>query len=71
MSIKEIKKEMLKFKDLYGGELLDIDKVKQTKTKKELYEIIESHRNHMEMMQNDSDRHLDRFQQKLGLNHYI
>jgi len=67
MRIEEIKKEMLKYKDLYGGKLLDEDKIEGSKTKNDLDEIIESHRNHIEMMANDADRSLDRLKERLGL----
>lgn len=70
MEIEKIKKEMLKFKDLYGGELLESDKIEKAKTEKDLVEIIESHRTHLEMMANDASRNLDRLKERLGLRTY-
>lgn len=66
MKIEEIKKEMTKYRDFYGGDLLgDIDKAK---TKKELNAIIERHRDFMRDMLSDADGHLDQLKQRLGLN---
>jgi hypothetical protein len=67
MKINDIKKEMLKFEDFYGGDLLNISDIEKSKTKRELAEIIENHRSHMESMLCDAQRHLDNFKRKLGI----
>lgn len=70
MTIAEIKKQMKSYKDLYGSQLLDHDQIGKAKTKKELAEIIESHRNHIYGNANDADRSLDRLKDRLTLNSY-
>lgn len=50
MTLKEIKNEMLSFRDFYGGDLLGESEIKEATSKKELAEIIEKHRNHLEDM---------------------
>jgi len=67
MDIEKIKKEMISFRDFYGGDLLGLDEIKDAKSEKELEQIIERHRSHMEMMLNDACSHLDSFKRKIGL----
>ena len=50
MKIEKIKKEMIEYRDFYGGDLLESNEIKNCKTKKELAKIIEHHRDHMEAM---------------------
>lgn len=68
MNIREIKKEMTKYRDFFGGDLLNVSDVKNAKTKEELSEIINKHNTHLEMMVCDAQCSLDRFKKKLGLN---
>jgi len=70
MDIKDIKKSMLAWHDFYGGDMLWEDEIKQARTKKELGNILERHRMHMEDMLSDAKSHLDMFQKSLGLNLY-
>ncbi len=58
---------MLKYRDFYGGELLNISDIEQATTKKELNDIIESHRQHMELMLTDADGHLDNLKRRVDL----
>ena len=67
MNIKEIKDKMIKWRDFYGGDLLDLADVDKAKTKKELSAIIERHRSHQESMLSDAHSNLDRFKKNLGL----
>ena len=67
MKIDVIKKEMLKFIDFYGGDLISNGSIKGAKTREELSAIIEQHRNYMEDMLCDANAHLDNFKRKLGL----
>ncbi len=67
MTLKEIKKEMIEYRDFYGGDLIDSGDIKSATTKKQLYDIIEKHRDHMEMMLRDADSHLDNFKERIGL----
>jgi hypothetical protein len=67
MTIEKIKKEMLKWQDFYGGDISDTEAIKNANTKEELSKIIEAHRQLLETMLSDADRHLDNFKRKLGL----
>jgi hypothetical protein len=67
MEIEKIKEEMIKYRDFYGGDLLDVSEVENAKSKKELEQIIERHRSHMEMMLSDANSHLDSFKKKVSL----
>lgn len=67
MKIADIKKEMLSYRDFYGGDLLGIDEIKSAKSKKELAKIIERHHTHLEDMAIDACHSLGRFKKRLGL----
>lgn len=67
MQIEMIKQKMLKYRDFYGGDLLNVSDIKNAKTKQELAEIIEKHRTHMEDMLCDAHSHLDHFKTRIGL----
>lgn len=67
MTVEEIKTKMLKWIDFYGGDLLYVDEIKSAKTKQELEQILERHRDFMEGMLLDACSHLDRFKESLGL----
>jgi hypothetical protein len=67
MTIKEMKRRMLKFKDFYGGDFLDSSDIIGAKNTKELNSIIERQRHHMEDMLSDAHSHLDSFKRKLGI----
>lgn len=69
MTISEMKKQILKWRDFYGGSILDESEVEKAKTKKELKNILNSHGHFMEMQAIDAQSHLDNFKNKLGLNH--
>jgi hypothetical protein len=68
MKIEDIKNEMLKYKDYYGGDLINIDDIKKAKTKKELSNIIKAHEKFMENMLCDALGSLKVFENKVGLN---
>ena len=67
MKLEQIKKEMMKFSDFYGGDLLCRGDISSASTKEDLAKIIESHRRHMKMMAIDADFHLDHFKKRIGL----
>jgi hypothetical protein len=67
MKIKDIKKEILSWKDFYGGDISEIDSIRKAKSKKELSEIIERHRRFMENMLADANNHLDEFKRSLSV----
>jgi hypothetical protein len=67
MTIEKIKTKMLEHKDYYGGKLLDYNDIEKANSKKELNEILNSHRTHMEDMLCDANSSLNSFQRELGL----
>lgn len=67
MKIKDIKEEMLRYVDFYGGDIPDTDAIKKSKTKKELNDIIEGHRKLLENTLCDALSHLDNFKKNVGL----
>lgn len=67
MTIEQIKKKMEAYRDFYGGDLLNIDDIKDCNSKKELAELLDKHRRHQEAMLSDAHGHLDKFKRKLGL----
>jgi geranylgeranyl pyrophosphate synthase len=67
MTLRETKKKMLAYRDFYGGDLICEDEIKKAKTKKELSELIERHRNFMEDMLSDAMSHLEDFKKEVDL----
>lgn len=67
MTLEKIKKEILNYRDFYGGDLPDYERIQKAKTKNELSSILEEHRDYMESMLADAHSHLDNFKRKLGL----
>lgn len=67
MTLEKIKKQMLSFRDFYGGDLLNVSDIESATSKKDLYDIIERHRSHMEDMLTDASSHLDSFKRRVGL----
>lgn len=67
MTIADMKKEMIKYIDFYGGELLNISDVDAAKTRRELYDILNSHESHMESMLSDAMSSMSEFKKKIGL----
>ena len=67
MTIENIKKEMLKYRDFYGGNLLEISEIEKATSKEELEKIIENHRSHMEAMLSDANGHLDNLKRRCKL----
>ena len=63
--IKDIKKEMLHFRDFMGEKLLEVENVLSCNTKDELENIIDTHETHLEMILNDAQSHLSDFKTKL------
>lgn len=67
MTIAQIKSEMINYRDFYGCDIPDTDKIAQAKTKRELKEILWEHEQEMEDRLNDAKSHLEKFKKKLGL----
>lgn len=70
MKIADIKKEMLKWEDFYGGDISATDRIKSAKTKKQLAQILVDHEDFMEMMLCDAKSHIEEFRKKLGISLY-
>lgn len=68
MKIDDIKKQMLEYRDFYGGELLNVSDVEAAKTRQELYDILNQHEAFMESMLSDAMSHMSNFKHKIELN---
>lgn len=69
MTIKDIKSEMKKYRDFYGGDLITLDDIDKVSTKKGLAELINSHHSYMEAMSSDAASHLNNLKRRLNLHH--
>jgi uncharacterized FlaG/YvyC family protein len=58
---------MLNYRDFYGGDFSDTQAIENAKTKKELAQVIERHRSHLEDMLSDANSHLDSFKREVKL----
>jgi hypothetical protein len=67
MKLKQIKKEMLAFRDLFGSDLLNVSDVPNAKTQEELTKIVNRHESHIEDMANDALRGVSEFRKKLDI----
>lgn len=67
MTIGKIKKEMLEWKDFWGGEIINSDEIDKAKTKKELAQILDRHENFMKYQAIDAESHLENFRRKLNI----
>lgn len=67
LDLKSIKKQMLEYRDYYGGDLLNVSDIKSAKSKRELRDILQNHYKYIADMANDAQRDLERFQDSLGL----
>ena len=67
MELSEIKKEMLNYRDFYGGDLGNEDLIKNAKSLIDLDMILGDHYILMEDMLRDAESHLDHFRKKIGL----
>lgn len=68
MDIKKIKKEMIAYRDLFGGDLLNVSDIDSAKSKEELAIIIDKHYDFLSDQCNDAQHSLSRFKNELGLN---
>lgn len=67
MTVAQIKREMLLWRDFYGQDIAEKDLIQKTKTKKELYEILKDHRRFLELQADDARGHIEQFMGRLGL----
>ncbi len=71
LSLEDIKKEMLEFKDLFGGPLsAERSAIQRATTTGELAAIIDEHSGELESMLSDAQSHLEQFKQRIGLGEY-
>ena len=68
MKIKKIKNELLNWRDFYGQDIADRGAIKNAKTKKELKEVLQNHKDWLEHQNIDALQDLDTFMKELGLN---
>lgn len=66
MEISAIKKKMLKWRDFYGADIFEADRIKKAKTKKELDAVLISYSRHMEARESDARSHFEQFRGTLG-----
>jgi len=67
MTLEGMKEKILKWKDFYGGDIADYERVNRANSKEELKTILEEHRSFMEDMLSDANSHLDNFEKELGI----
>ncbi|HEY5590709.1 MAG TPA: hypothetical protein VIK55_06785 [Paludibacter sp.] len=67
MELLKIKEEMKKYRDLYGGELLNHNDIDDCKSLLDCERIIERHRDHISAMLSDAESHLDNFKRRVGV----
>ena len=67
MNIKQIKNKMLKWRDYYGQDIPDYEKINNAKNKKELKEILYDHGNFLADQYTESLYYLNDFIKSLGL----
>ena len=65
MNLEECKKEMLRFRDFYGGDLIGYDRIFECKSKKQLKKILDEHFVYLEQQSIDAKTHLDNFIKKV------
>jgi hypothetical protein len=67
IKIADIKKKMFEWRDFYGADIFESDRIKKAKTKKELDKILSDYRHHMEDREQDALGHFDQFRNSLGI----
>lgn len=68
MKIALIKQKMLKWRDFYGQDFAEWDKIEKATTKKELAEVMNNHIHFLEAQNIDALCHAEGFKKVLGLN---
>lgn len=67
MTLKEAKKELLKYKDFYGGDLVEIDEIGKAESMEELEEIVNRHIRFLEDQLSDAINDIEQLKQKISL----
>jgi len=57
---------MLEWRDFYGADIFESDRIKKARTKKELDAVLHNYRRHMEDREQDALGHFDQFRNSLG-----
>ncbi len=64
MELKELevaKNKLLAYRDLFGGEIIYKDEIKNAKNMDDLYGVVKRYRDHQIECAHDANRHLDHF----------
>ena len=69
MTLKEIKKKMLKWKDIYGGDIPYEDMINNAKNKQDLSKVFSRFHNLLIDTANDAVRDMEEFQKSLGIDY--
>jgi len=67
MTITQIKAKMMAWRDFYGADIFETDRIEKAKTKKELDAVLHDYSRHMEDRESDARNHFDRFRNSLNL----
>ena len=67
MNISQIKTKMLLWRDFYGADIFESDRIIKAKTKKELDAVLYDYSRHMEDRESDARSHFDQFRASLNL----
>ena len=67
MTLEEKKKEMLEYRDFYGGDIFFSDEIKSAKSNKELHDIFNKYHHHLEDQLSDALRHLESFKKRINV----
>jgi hypothetical protein len=59
--LESAKNKLLKYKDLFGGEIIYKDEIRNAKNMEDLYQIVKMYRDHQIECAHDANRHLDHF----------
>ena len=63
--LEKLKKEMLKWEDFYSQDIVWTDRIEEATTFKELYRIMQDHRDFLVEQNNDATDHLDEAVKKM------
>ena len=67
MSIEQIKKKLLEWRDFYGQDITDTDAIKSVKTRDDVRKVLEKHRVFLENQATDASTDIDEMERKLGI----
>ena len=70
MKLTEIKRKMIAWRDFYGADIFETDRIREAKTKKDLDDVLHDYRRHMEDREQDALSNFDKFHTSLKLRIY-